>query len=125
MRGPKIDAGKIIGIIFFAVVILYLFTTLFVKEAGSYMFQDPGTAGIESMVLWVLKAGIIAMAVWLGSWVMKKVTGSSISRRDIIAFVVVGVAVYFIWEYALVHIVNAQTLNDITSNLGQKLGLLP
>jgi hypothetical protein len=64
------------------------------------------------------------MAVWLGTWIMSKIAGGTPTRRDIISFIVIGIVVYILWEYVLVHVAHATSFNDITAHLGQKLGLL-
>lgn len=62
------------------------------------LFKAPKQPELEGSTLWIIKLLVIGGAIWIGYGVVSKFIGRNMSRRDILSLVLLGVAVYFIWN---------------------------
>ena len=133
MARGDFDWKPIFMIVMFAVLGLYLFGKFLVKDtAGAWSFQAPASCDasggpkgcIDQVTLMVMKIVIVGGAVLLGLVLATKF-GSPLNRRDAFTLILIGVGVYFLWDYILRPILGGSTIDTIIWKTGQKLGLFP
>lgn len=122
--GDKFTAANLFMIVIIAIIGIYLWGQFTEKTAEGYEFVSPEEGQLETISLWVIRLLIIGTAVFLGYGTVMKMSGKSLSRKDIFTLVIIGVAVYFIWTYLLESIWSAASFSDIEFKTAAKLGLL-
>lgn len=125
MAKLNLSAGTLVAIGFVAIIALFLFGKLFTQGATGLEFVNPDPAAALSWGFTILKIAIVAMAVWVGAASIGLMTKGSIGRRDIVTLILIGIVVYFAWEYIFSKIMSAGSLENITFAVGQKFGMFP
>ena len=120
--GSGISWQPIILVVIVAILGLYLFSKFTVDEGESIGFQIPEEGKLDEITLMAFKILIIGAVVMLGITIAGKV-GKPLSRRDAFTLILIGIAVYFLWENVLRNVLEAPNINEIVFGAGEKLGL--
>lgn len=123
-RNKLFRPGSLFMIAIIAIIGIYLFGQFFPEGAEGRELVIPSQEELESTTMWVIKLLIVGGAVFLGTSVTTRLSGGSVGRKQIMTLIVLGAAVYFLWIYILEPVFNAQTLDQISFAVGQKMGLI-
>ena len=122
-RGKSFDATNIILVAIVAVVFLFLFGRFVTTDtAGDLTFNEEANFGETGLLAFELL--VIGLAVFAGYGLVKKFTGGAMSQRDAFALILIAIALYFLWDYAISKIFDAVPLSEIAIKTAQKLGFL-
>jgi len=123
-RGKGLSLGSIVGILAVGIAAIYLWGQLFTGTDGA--FVAPTAIGAEGMVVWLIKFALIGGGVFLGVKVMSTLSSGRIGRKTYLTYILLGVALYFLWTYILgpYNILGATNFEDIVSKTALKLGLM-
>jgi len=143
VKGQGMDTGMIFMLITMVVVGLFLFsqftdeidcTAANVADDNAHGSTSPsdtyrGISIPESqqldettlMVMKIMMVGIFVFAAYAG---VSKFAGKPMSRKDAFTLILIGLALFFLWDNILMPVFNAATIQDITLSVGQKLGLI-
>ena len=87
------------------------------------VFKTPATTELEGSTLWIIKLFIVGTMVFISYLLVMKFAGGRPSKRDIVALIMLGITVYFIWEYVIVpsKLLEVTAFGDLTlGNIGHK-----
>jgi len=118
--GEGIKWQNIFILLFFVAIILYLIGQFTSTTPSGIEFKIP--ANIDQTVFAVFKFALIGALVF-GVWALfMKISGGSLSQRDVLTIALIVIAVIIAWDPIIKNLLGGQTLNDITFSVGQKLG---
>lgn len=124
---PKLDIGKTFLILIIAVFALYLIGNFLGVTEGIVEFKLP--ADIDKTTFTSLKVILIGIVTY-GMFVLirkfqKGVTTKEDLAKNVIMMLLVGTAIYFLWDKVIVQVFNAGSLDEITLSVAKKAGLIP
>ena len=120
-RGGGDQTNTIMMILLFGIVSLYIFSQIVTftgTDITNFDFSKVGSATFTA-----IKILIVGVAVWIGVAMAGRV-GKPLSRRDYLTMIVIGVVLYFLWKYLVGPVMAAPSFDNITFQVGAKLGLL-
>ena len=127
MAKMKLDIGKLGLIILVAIFGLMFLGALTTEGEEGWEFKVPDAPG--ELALSLLKVTLITVFVFGAAALVMKMTGGTFSRKDYFKFVMIGVALWVLWEPVIQPILQPilggaySSIEDITISLGDKAGL--
>jgi hypothetical protein len=85
---------------------------------------SPSQTQTESIALWVIKLGALMFLAYLGVGAANKFISGRVARPTLITYLILGLAIYFCWDFVFARIFNADSLDTLVKMSAQKLGLL-
>lgn len=125
----KFDSNKFvvstIMILILAVFMLWLFSQFFAVNPNAV---DPETGNTYTAITWITTANygaiaLIAMkfllvfgSVFLAYVLITKISGDGFSKKDALTLILLGVALWFLWDKILVNVFKIPSLNTLGSS---------
>ena len=115
-RGMReIGLGAVFVTIIIAAIALYLFSVF----SGT---TDIADIDVDISVINVFKIVVVGIAAFAAMALVKKATGTSLSKRDAFTIALIALLLWFLWDKVLASIFNAGSLDDIAAKTAMKLG---
>ena len=121
--GGGFEASTIFILILLTVVGLYLFSQFTQKSSttGDIEFKYPTEIDkTTTTVMKIILLGGIAAGLF---YMFLKIGKGSLTRIDVATILITLVVVWFLWDWIIVKVLNADTLDDIATKTALKLGL--
>lgn len=137
-RGKGISAAPLFMLLLFGIVGLYLFGQFSAENTCTQADVDNDRHGctdvtdtyrgltvpgdMDDTALWVMKILILGVVVFAAFAAVNKISVGALSRKDAFTIIVLGLALWFLWDNVLATILNAPTLGEMSFEIGQKMG---
>ena len=104
-------------IIILAVIGLFLFSQFFVKKEA-FEFRVP--SDLDSTTLMVFKILIVGTMTYV-AFILGGRIGAPLGKRDAFTLVLIGLAIWFIWDQFLAPVLQSGTITELADNLAQAI----
>lgn len=129
MKKLELTAGTMIAVVVIAMGAIYLFDqfTTGTLAGKDLQFEIP-PGGIESPIFWIIRLAILGGFTTLALGVVAKFTKGSLSKKDIVTYIVLGVVVWLLWDKLLYQFFGPDaitSLSDLSLKFAKAARLIP